>query len=363
MTELPTIAVLGSHSALDVCRGAKDEGFRTLVFAERGREKTYAQYYATVGNEGCVDECVVLSKFADMLTPEFQKKFGKRNLIFIPNRSFEAYLNFDYERIEKDFTIPMFGNKSLLKIEERSMRPNQYDLLDIAKIRYPKHFASAEEIDRLVLVKVPEKTRAFERAFFLANSAKDFQRKSAELVKSGKITAESLETAVIEEYVAGTHVNFNFFYSPIKKRLELLGTDTRRQTNLDGLLRLPAEFQQDVISYTSVSYEEAGHMAVTVLESLLEPAFKMGEAFVRASQELFAPGIIGPFALQSIVIPGPPKKEIVVVDISPRMPGSPGIMATPYGAYLFGQPLSAGRRVAKEIRDAWEHKQLQKICR
>jgi 5-formaminoimidazole-4-carboxamide-1-(beta)-D-ribofuranosyl 5'-monophosphate synthetase len=26
-----TIGVLGSHSALDICRGAKDQGFRTLV--------------------------------------------------------------------------------------------------------------------------------------------------------------------------------------------------------------------------------------------------------------------------------------------------------------------------------------------
>ncbi len=30
-----TIAVLGSHSALDVCRGAKDEGFKTLVIVEK----------------------------------------------------------------------------------------------------------------------------------------------------------------------------------------------------------------------------------------------------------------------------------------------------------------------------------------
>ena len=35
-----TIAVIGSHSALDVCRGAKDEGFKTLVIVEKGRDKT-----------------------------------------------------------------------------------------------------------------------------------------------------------------------------------------------------------------------------------------------------------------------------------------------------------------------------------
>ena len=31
------IAVLGSHSALEVCRGARLGGFRSLVIAERGR--------------------------------------------------------------------------------------------------------------------------------------------------------------------------------------------------------------------------------------------------------------------------------------------------------------------------------------
>jgi len=40
-----TIAVLGSHSALDVCRGAKDLGFKTLVVVQKGRDKTYAKYY------------------------------------------------------------------------------------------------------------------------------------------------------------------------------------------------------------------------------------------------------------------------------------------------------------------------------
>ena len=38
-----TIATVGSHSALDICRGAKDEGFKTLVIVEKGRDKTYSQ--------------------------------------------------------------------------------------------------------------------------------------------------------------------------------------------------------------------------------------------------------------------------------------------------------------------------------
>ena len=39
------IGSLGGHSALDVCRGAKAEGFETVVVVQKGREKTYSQYY------------------------------------------------------------------------------------------------------------------------------------------------------------------------------------------------------------------------------------------------------------------------------------------------------------------------------
>lgn len=356
-----TIATLGSHSALDICRGAKDEGFRTLVIAEKGREKTYDHYYKTDGFVGCVDECFVVNKFDELLSEHIQHELNKRNAIFVPHRSFEAYLNFNYTRIEKEFSVPMFGNKFLLKIEERGVELNQYDLLKKAGIRYPKHFSSPEEIDRLVLVKISEKERSFERAFFLVSSTQEYYQKSEQLEEQGKILKESLNNPIIEEYVSGVHINFNFFYSPLLRRLELMGTDTRRQTNLDGLLRLPSDFQQEALQYTHISYEEAGHIAVTSLESMLEPAFALGEAFVSASGDMFGPGIIGPFALQSIVVPGPPKKEIVVVDVSPRMPGSPGISATPYSGYLYGQSMSAGRRVAKEIKRAIETDELKII--
>ncbi|RTZ82350.1 MAG: 5-formaminoimidazole-4-carboxamide-1-(beta)-D-ribofuranosyl 5'-monophosphate synthetase, partial [SAR324 cluster bacterium] len=40
-----------------------------------------------------------------------------------------------------------------------------------------------------------------------------------------------------------------FFYSTLTGELELMGTDTRRQTNLDGFLRLPYEEQQMVSKY------------------------------------------------------------------------------------------------------------------
>ncbi len=357
-----TVAVLGSHSALDVCAGAKKLGLTTLVVAEKGREQTYTKYYLTEGDRGCVDDYIVVDNFKDILSADVQTELLKQNAIFVPNRSFEVYVD-DYDAIEEQFTVPMFGNRTLLKVEERGVKPNQYDLLQEAGIRFPRVFENPKDIDRLCIVKVLEKERSFERAFFVVSSYKEYEAESAQLIKENVITKDALEHAVIEEFIVGSHVNFNFFYSPLTDKLELMGTDTRRQTNLEGILRLPGEIQNQILTNhkVQIKYEEAGHIAVTVLESMLEAAFALGEKFVQATRKLYPPGIIGPFALQSIIIPGPPKKDIVVVDVSPRMPGSPGLFATPYSGYLHGETLSVGERVAMEISGAAKNKQLDKI--
>ncbi len=351
-----TIAVLGSHSALDVCRGAKDMGFKTLVICQKGRDKTYQKYFKNI-----VDECLILDKFSDILKPQVQKKLLEKNAIFIPHRSFEVYIN-DYSAIEKKFKVPMFGNRFLLKVEERGIKPNQYDLLDKANIRYPKQFKNPQDIDRIVLVKVQEKERGYERAFFVAKDAKEFEIKAKEKMRRGDFTKKQLSQAIIEEFIPGVQVNFNFFFDPINNRLELIGTDTRRQTNQEGVMKLTKDLIDAYLeSGGIIKYEEASHIAVTVLESLLEGAFEMGEKFVKATQVLYKPGVIGPFGLQTMITAGPPKKEIIVFDVSPRMPGSPGIFATPYSGYLFGENVSMGKRVAMEIKEALEKGELDKI--
>ncbi len=359
-TRFPTIATLGSHSALDICRGAKDEGFSTLVVAEKGRDKTYGQYYKTDHELGCVDQVILVDKFKEVVSSQTQAQLKAANSVFIPHRSFEVYVN-DYQAIEKKFDVPIFGNKFLLRAEERTEGVNQYTILEHADIAHPQFFPDPKDIDRLVIVKAQQKKVSFERGFFFAASYQEFKDEAQKRIDSGLISEQGLKEAVIEEFVVGTAVNFNFFYSPLTQRLELMGTDTRRQTNLDGFLRLPAAQQQAVSQYLEVTFKEMGHMAVTLPESLLEDALTMGERFVTASRELFKPGVIGPFALQALIRPMFPKLEIVVYDVSPRMPGSPGISATPYSGYLYGSSISAGRRVAKEIKAAVEQDRLGEI--
>jgi len=356
-----TIGVLGSHSALDVCRGAKDLGFKTLVVCQQGRERTYTQHYRTQSNSGIVDKTIVLGKFSEIIRPEIQEQLRQENVIFVPHRSFEVYLNFDYETIENSFMVPIFGNRFLLKAEERNRTNNQYDLLRKAAIRMPHIFTTHKDIDRLCLVKLPEKQRNFERAFFHCSSPQEFERVINKKLERNEIDETAIDDAVIEEFIIGPLVNFNYFYSPLNKRIELLGTDTRRQTNVEGILHLTAEKQIALQNTLAPKFEEAGHIAVTVLESMLEHVFELGERFVDTTKEEYNPGIIGPLALQSAIVPGPPKKDIVVFDVSLRVQGSPGTRFTPYTGYLYGESVSTGKRVAMEIKHALTENRLLEV--
>ncbi len=351
-----TIGILGSHSALDICRGAKDLGFKTLVVCQKGRDKTYDHYFRTQGALGVVDETIILDKFTEITEERVQREMRAKNVIFIPHRSFEVYVGFD--RIENEFRLPLFGSRSMLRAEERDADRNQYYLMEQGGIPYPRVYKSPEEIDRLVLVKAPEAQRTYERAFFFASSPEEFYTNSQEMIRAGKITESGLQKAVIEEFVMGAQSNFNYFYSVLDDQLELLGTDTRRQTNLDGILRLPASQQLEALKYLDVKAIEAGHIACTVKESLLEQIFELGEKFVRVAKAEYPPGIIGPFALQGTFIPGPPKETAVIFDISMRVQGSPGTRFTPYSGYLYGESLSVGKRVALELKKAIESGRL-----
>ena len=359
-----TLCSIGSHSALEVAYGARAQGLRNLVLTAKGRERTYTEHYRrreTPVPRGCVDATIELDAFTDILNDDVQERLIAQNAIFLANRSFEVYLHqkFGYDEIERRMRVPFFGNRYLLRAEERDEAGNQYSLLERAGIRYPLQFRSPDQIDRLVMVKAPHAKVSFERAFFLVSSPQEYRKVSGELIGSGMLTEAGLANAVIEEYALGPSVNLNFFYSPVLGELELSGTDTRRQTNLEGFKNVPpAVF--DALRNVPMRLEEAGHIAATLTESTLEKAYDMGERFVAAAREALAPGVIGPFALQCIIVAGPPK-DFVCYDVSLRIPGSPGTRYTPYSAYRWGRDVSVGERIAMELVMARDSARLDEV--
>jgi len=344
------IGVLGSHSALEVAHGAKQEGFETVVVCQKGREKTYTKYYRKL-----FDHVLLLDNFSDMTREENVKKLTDLSTVFVPNRSFSVYLG--YENIEEKFPVPIFGNRYILKTEERNTPRNQYYLLRKGGLLTPKTFSSPKEIDRLVIVKVPEKKRKIERAFFYAASPAEFKKKSEQLILHGIITREDLEKSVIEEYVLGAKFNANYFWSPLTDEIDFLGFDKRIQTNLDGILDLPAETQMEF--HVPIQNIEIGHMGVTMRESQLEKIFEAAERFVRVCKKEYPPGMIGLFSLQGAVSKD---LDFYVFDVSPRVPGCPCVEPTsPYMEYKYSIPVGPGRRVAMELRRAADENRLEEI--
>ncbi|MEK7509687.1 MAG: DUF1297 domain-containing protein [Patescibacteria group bacterium] len=353
-----TIASLGGHVALDIAAGAKAQGFQTLVIAREDRARPYAQYLKTEGKLGCVDEVVTVKQFGDILDEKMQETLRSKNTLIAHSRYFWVY--FDFKDVEEKLRVPLIGSRSFLRLEERDQSPNQYDVLRSAGIRIPRIFAKPEDIDRLTLTKVHNATRTYERENFFARTPQEWHALAKEKVKSGAVAEADMQKAVIEEFILGAPINFNFFFSPLHNRLELMGTDIRRQTSLDGWLRLPASEQLKVGG--APFHIETGHIAVTVKESLLEKAYEAGEKFVAACKQHDPHGIVGPFALQGAVETDGKKEEFVVFDVSFRTPGSPGIAATPYSSYLFGRPVSMGERIAMEVKEAVAAGRLEDIC-
>jgi 5-formaminoimidazole-4-carboxamide-1-(beta)-D-ribofuranosyl 5'-monophosphate synthetase len=365
----PVVATVGSHSALDVADGAVTEGFVSLVLAERGRDATYSRYFLTVRGpdgdrtRGCVDEVWVLPKFSELASPASQERLRARGALLVPNRALSSYLSL--ETVENELRVPIVGSRAMLRIEERTERENYYTLLESAGIPTPKVVAGPEAIDGLSIVKLPHATRRLERGFFTAASPAEYAAKVERLVARGVVARDDLPHARIEKYVLGPVFNFNFFFSPLVPReegLELLGVDERRESNLDGLVRLPAAQQLELPEGDRIpEFTVVGHGTLTVRESILEEVFRLGERFVEASQARYPPGILGPFCLQTCIDSG---GRPVVFDVAARIGGGTNVhlgLGHPYGNALWRGPMSTGRRIALEIRRAIAAERLPEV--
>ena len=259
--EAVTVGVLGSHSAEEVGVAARAAGLPCVVVCQRGREDLYVTY-----NRALFEHVLLLDRFSDITKPDALRHIRALNTIFIPNRSFSVYVG--YDAIEENFPIPLYGNRRLLRTEERTEKKNQYWLLQKAGIKTPKKFNSPEEIDRLAIVKVQQRARPLERAFFYANSQEQYAQRAGDLLRKGVIDEESLRKARIEECVLGQKFNANFqgwALRDVFDDFDFVGFDDRKQTNLHGFLSLPArdQFSIDV----SIRNEEIGHYGITMRES------------------------------------------------------------------------------------------------
>lgn len=324
-----TIATIASHSSLQIFKGAKDEGLRTLAVCKKENKQVYDSF-------GVVDEYIMIDDYHDW-NKELEDKLIKKNAILIPHGSLVAYVG--PEKIKKT-DVMYYGPKDILEWEsDRSM---ERKWLIASGLKLPKVFDDPKDIDRRVIIKFHGAQGGF--GYFISNSPEQFYE-----VKSNKYADE--KEFAIQEYVVGVPVYAHYFYSPLTDELEIMSFDKRYESNADSIGRINAEDQLAAKIHTS--YTIVGNIPIVIRESLLPQYFEMGRNVVEESKNILKNGQIlhGPFCLETIVTR---KLEIITFEISARIVAgtNPFIGGSPYTDLKYDVPMSTGRRIALEIKNA-----------
>jgi 5-formaminoimidazole-4-carboxamide-1-(beta)-D-ribofuranosyl 5'-monophosphate synthetase len=319
-----TIATLGSHSALQILKGAHDEGFKTLAISNRDTERLYRSF-------GFVDEVISLGSYSEFMG--LVDELASRKVIIVPHGSFVAYLSLDEQ---KKMRIPYFGNKAVLDWE--ASRELQRQWLSRAGLTLPRQFKSGAEIDRPVIVKLYG--AAGGKGYMFIQDANDFEVRAAHLK----------EEHIIQEYIIGVPLYIHYFYSPLEDKLEIMSMDRRYETNVDSLGRIPAAAQGSMD--VSPSYVVVGNQPVSLRESMLAEALRMGDDVIRISKEICGPkGLFGAFCIETIITPD---IQFYVMEISARIVAGTNLFidGSPYSYLNYSEPMSTGRRIARELKNA-----------
>ena len=339
---MTSIATLGSHCALQVLKGAKDEGLKTLLVCERKRERLYKRF-------PFIDEFILVDSFVEVLDKPCQQTLEKNDAVIIPHGTLIAQMN--SEQIES-IKNPVFGNKWILRWE--SDREKKEKLMREANLPVPKQVKSPNEIDTLVIVK--RQGAAGGKGYFMAASEDDYHKKRNELIQQQIISKE--EPLYIQEYAAGVLAYLQFFYSPLKGELEFFGVDQRHESDIEGLARIPSE--QQLKNNKVPSFNVIGNSPLVLRESLLDEVYKMGDNFVEAANRIVAPGMNGPFCIEGVY---DENAKFTSFEFSARIVAGTNIYmdGSPYYSLLYNEPMSMGKRIAREIKNAENSNQLEKI--
>ncbi|MBI2601133.1 formate--phosphoribosylaminoimidazolecarboxamide ligase [Candidatus Daviesbacteria bacterium] len=329
------IVTLGSHSALQILKGAKDEGFKTAVVCTPKQTTLYRNY------DKFIDEIIQIDSWASF--PQMEKRLIKQNSIIVPHGSFVAYLGMERN---KQMRVPYFGNKLVLDWE--SNRKMQREWMIAADVKVPHKFKKGDKIDRPVIVKSHGAQGG--KGYFVAKNQKELDE---------KLKVFSEEKFIVQEYVIGVPVYIHFFYSPLTEKLEVMSVDKRYETNVDSLGRIPARNQKGL--KIEPTFEVVANIPMAIRESMLAEAMAMGDRVINVSKKLVPPkGLFGPFCLETIITS---TDEIYVMEISARIVAGTNcfIDGSPYTYLLYDEPMSTGRRIAREIKLAIKKKRLKEV--
>ncbi|MEW6329125.1 MAG: formate--phosphoribosylaminoimidazolecarboxamide ligase [Candidatus Micrarchaeota archaeon] len=340
------LATLCSHSSLQIFHGAKQEGFRTIGIVERENRGTYDAFPLARP-----DEYIELEKFSEL--PKLCERLASENAILVPHGSLVEYLGASL----LDLEIPIFGNRRCLEWERD--RAKMLEWMRQSGMRLPRTL-SPDKIDRVCIVKFPGARGG--KGYLLVQDEKDFHKKINGALKARAITEDDVRRAVIQEYVIGVRFYPHYFYSPLSAdgfkagegRLELMSIDKRFETNIDEIYRPMASGITPRPSFTV-----AGNLPLVLRESLLHDIFKIGKSAVETSIKLFG-GIPGPFCIETVC---DENLKFTAFEISARIVAGTNLypLGSQYSPYMFGAPMSTGRRIAVELKSALKTDRMEKV--
>jgi len=264
-----------------------------------------------------------------------------RDAIIIPHGSFVEYVGEKFD----DMALPVYGNR-LSIVWERS-REKMFEWLGKAGIKTPKVY-KPEDIDGPVMVKFPGAKGG--RGYLIVHSKEEFDRK----VKDTEY--------MIQEFIIGVRAYPQYFFSPFGRHgyktkqgeLELLGVDRRVESSADEIARAVSLGMATDMAFTVI-----GNAPLVLRESLLSEYMEIGRKISETSFDLFG-GLMGPFCVETIITE---ELDIYAFEISARIVAGTNVYpeGSPYSVYYYKEPMSTGRRIAKELKHASKLGRLAEI--
>ena len=326
------IATICSHTALQIFHGARTEGIKTIGICTAERKKVYEAFPL-----GCPDEFIVVDDLRNFPADEL----ADQNAILVPHGSLVEYTGDKLSSLR----VPMLGNRESLMWEHD--REKMFKWLTTSGIQVPATI-EPDKIDRPCVVKHAGAKGG--RGYRVVSTPEEFY----EHFEGMNVT--------VQEYLIGVRSYPHYFFSPLTKdgyragegRVELIGIDRRFESNIDEAYRT----EKAGLSFTP-SFTVVGNELLVLRESLLVDVMEMGKNIVESADKLFG-GIPGPFCLETVV---DENLQFFAFEISARIVAGTNIypQGSPYTAYQWEEPMSMGRRIAREIKLAAKAGKLPKI--
>ncbi len=326
------IATICSHSSLQIFKGARDEGIKTIGIVHKDRRKVYEAF-----PYGRPDEFIEVESYTDLPWKELVEK----EAIIIPHGSFVEYAGRRFDELQ----VPIYGNRASIAWERE--REKMLSWIREAGVKTPK-IMKVDEIDRPVMVKFPGAKGG--RGYTIVKSEEEFHQRVTE------------KEYIIQEFIIGVRAYPHYFFSAFEGpgyktehgRLELLGVDRRVESSADEIARANSIGMMKDMAFTVI-----GNEPLVLRESLLTEYMEIGKKISEKSFDLFE-GLTGPFCVETIITED---LEIYAFEVSARIVAGTNMYpeGSPYSTYYYNEPMSVGRRIAKELKIAAGKKALSRI--